>query len=429
MSRSRVLTTVGIGGPARAFARPETVADLRAASRLGAGGKACARRCRPGFERARGGHRRRRAGRATRGRASRSRDRRPAARRRRWGAERRRSSSSSCRRPGRDGVRVCDSGTAGGGVRMNAGAYERDWSDIVERALVVTADEAAWLSRDELDFQYRHSVLGARPGRGAGGVPPSPTRSSGDQTSRRRTKRPSQGHAADQPPEFGSVFKNPDHALGAGPMLDACGLKGYTVGGARISPKTREFHRERGGRNRRGCSGAHGRGPSASPRAVRRRARARSGVARRPRPAARRRAAMTEPPLVFTEDIHARGGLPGARARTGRGRPSPHGGIATWSGALPRPRPRLPGRPAQARLLAAAAVPSTGRPSMYCRSGAPTRKGPKSQSEVAARALLYVSREFQPCGPPSDIPCTAGIVPAAPSGSPRTPAGVRPGCS
>jgi UDP-N-acetylmuramate dehydrogenase len=40
---------------------------------------------------------------------------------------------------------------------------------------------------------------------------------------------------------FGSVFKNPDHELGAGPMLDACGLKGHTVGGARISPRHANF--------------------------------------------------------------------------------------------------------------------------------------------------------------------------------------------
>ena len=50
-------------------------------------------------------------------------------------------------------------GTAGGGVRMNAGAYGRDWADIVERVLVVDANGAAWLAPDELDFSYRHSSL------------------------------------------------------------------------------------------------------------------------------------------------------------------------------------------------------------------------------------------------------------------------------
>ena len=61
-------------------------------------------------------------------------------------------------------------GTAGGGVRMNAGAYGRDWADIVERVQVVGANEAAWLRPDELDFSYRHSSLTRRPGRRSRGV-------------------------------------------------------------------------------------------------------------------------------------------------------------------------------------------------------------------------------------------------------------------
>jgi UDP-N-acetylmuramate dehydrogenase len=41
---------------------------------------------------------------------------------------------------------------------------------------------------------------------------------------------------------FGSVFANPEgHELGAGRMLEACGLKGYRYGGARISPRHANF--------------------------------------------------------------------------------------------------------------------------------------------------------------------------------------------
>jgi UDP-N-acetylmuramate dehydrogenase len=40
---------------------------------------------------------------------------------------------------------------------------------------------------------------------------------------------------------FGSVFKNPDHELSAGRMLEACGLKRHRIGGAQISPKHANF--------------------------------------------------------------------------------------------------------------------------------------------------------------------------------------------
>ena len=82
---------------------------------------------------------------------------------------------------------------------------------------------------------------------------------------------------------FGSVFKNPDHELTAGRMLEACGLKGFRIGGAQISPEARQLHRERRRRHDRRRAGADGRGAAPGARAVRRRAAPRGAAPRRDR--------------------------------------------------------------------------------------------------------------------------------------------------
>ena len=132
-------------------------------------------------------------------------------------------------------------GTAGGGVRMNAGAYGRDWSDVLVRALVVTADGDGWLDPSELGLAYRHSSLS--PGQVVARVeyrlePGSPgqiKQTVADLVARRKATQPTNKRT------FGSVFKNPSGELGAGQMLELCGLKGYRIGGAVISPKHANF--------------------------------------------------------------------------------------------------------------------------------------------------------------------------------------------
>ena len=132
-------------------------------------------------------------------------------------------------------------GTAGGGVRMNAGAYGRDWSDVLVRALVVTADGDGWLTPAELGLAYRHSSLS--PGQVVARVeyrlePISPgqiKQTVADLVARRKATQPTNKRT------FGSVFKNPPGELGAGQMLELCGLKGYRIGGAVISPKHANF--------------------------------------------------------------------------------------------------------------------------------------------------------------------------------------------
>ena len=132
-------------------------------------------------------------------------------------------------------------GTAGGGVWMNAGAYGGDWRGIMARAYVVSADGAWWLTPDELGMSYRHSDV--RHGQVVARVefrlhPRDPDEIKAEVRELNATRK------AAQPTNrrtFGSVFKNPDHELTAGRMLEACGLKGYRVGGAQISPKHANF--------------------------------------------------------------------------------------------------------------------------------------------------------------------------------------------
>jgi UDP-N-acetylmuramate dehydrogenase len=132
-------------------------------------------------------------------------------------------------------------GTAGGGVWMNAGAYGSDWQAILVRALVVTADGAGWRTASELGLSYRHSDL--RHGEVVAQVEyrlePRP-----EAEIRTRVAELVAQRKATQPTNkrtFGSVFKNPPGELGAGRMLEACGLKGHRIGGARISPVHANF--------------------------------------------------------------------------------------------------------------------------------------------------------------------------------------------
>jgi UDP-N-acetylmuramate dehydrogenase len=138
-------------------------------------------------------------------------------------------------------------GTVGGGVWMNAGAYGGDISGVLRRALVADADGARWRTPAELGLSYRRSALrhGQVVAKAEFELQPRP------QTEIRAIVAEMQGkRKAAQPTNkrtFGSVFKNPDHELSAGRMLDACGLRGYAIGGALISPKHANFIENAGG--------------------------------------------------------------------------------------------------------------------------------------------------------------------------------------
>jgi UDP-N-acetylenolpyruvoylglucosamine reductase len=132
-------------------------------------------------------------------------------------------------------------GTAGGGVWMNAGAYGGDWAGILERALIVDADGMSWRTPAELGLRYRHSDL--RHGEIVARVEFRLQPRQPDEIKKLVAGLQAQRKAA-QPTNrrtFGSVFQNPMHELTAGRMLEACGLRGHRIGGAQISPRHANF--------------------------------------------------------------------------------------------------------------------------------------------------------------------------------------------
>lgn len=144
-------------------------------------------------------------------------------------------------------------GTAGGGVRMNAGAYGSDWAAILTRALVVSSEGSGWLTTAELGLEYRRSALrvGQVVARVEYRLVPRPVEEIkahvAELVAQRKATQPTNKRT------FGSVFKNPPGELGAGRLLELCRLKGHRIGGAVISPRHANFIENAGGATTADC--------------------------------------------------------------------------------------------------------------------------------------------------------------------------------
>ncbi len=108
-------------------------------------------------------------------------------------------------------------GTAGGGVRMNAGAYGSDWSDILLRAKVVTAQGAVWFEPAGLGLSYRHSALPENGGSRRGHVPADAAATAGDQVHGRRADCAAQGDPADEQANVRQRLQEPRPRARRGP--------------------------------------------------------------------------------------------------------------------------------------------------------------------------------------------------------------------
>jgi UDP-N-acetylmuramate dehydrogenase len=128
-------------------------------------------------------------------------------------------------------------GSVGGAVYMNAGAHGSDISKILTRAHILFDDGSMeWLSNEEMEFTYRTSVLQKkRPGIV---VEAEFKLSDGEKATIVKQMQKNKDYRKDtQPWNFpcaGSIFRNPLPNY-AGKLIEVAGLKGFSIGGAKIS--------------------------------------------------------------------------------------------------------------------------------------------------------------------------------------------------
>ena len=137
-------------------------------------------------------------------------------------------------------------GTVGGALAMNAGCYGSETWEVVARALTIDRrGEMRERLPAEFDIGYRHcAVKGCRLGEDVWFAAAWFRFRAGNRSqARERITELLARRIESQPldlPNAGSVFRNPpgDHAAR---LIEACGLKGYAIGGARISEKHANF--------------------------------------------------------------------------------------------------------------------------------------------------------------------------------------------
>ena len=127
-------------------------------------------------------------------------------------------------------------GTVGGGIYMNAGCHGAEFAEVVTEVTVMDVKgKVKQLLRKQIPFKYRASNLGPvvvlEAKLGLLEEPPAKLKELQGKLFRWRKA----GTPFDQPC-CGSVFKNPSGPRTAGMLIDEAGLKGYTIGGAQVSP-------------------------------------------------------------------------------------------------------------------------------------------------------------------------------------------------
>lgn len=140
-------------------------------------------------------------------------------------------------------------GSIGGAVYMNAGAHGSDVSKILKSAHILFDDGSmGWLSNEEMDFSYRTSILQTkRPGICLEAI--FTLRKGNREEIVENMQKNKDYRKKTQPwnnPCAGSIFRNPLPNY-AGQLIEKAGLKGYQIGGAKISEMHGNFIVNAGG--------------------------------------------------------------------------------------------------------------------------------------------------------------------------------------
>ncbi len=134
-------------------------------------------------------------------------------------------------------------GTIGGGVKMNAGAYGSQISDILyEVTYMDEKEEIKTIKNKDCSFGYRKSIFTINPNYVILSAKFKLKKGNIDEIEN-KMKENSLARRAKQPleyPNFGSVFKRPEGYF-VGKLVDDAGLKGYQIGGAQVSTKHTGF--------------------------------------------------------------------------------------------------------------------------------------------------------------------------------------------
>ncbi len=133
-------------------------------------------------------------------------------------------------------------GTIGGGVYMNAGAYGGEIKDTIVSCDYMTPDgKILTMSKDQMNLGYRTSIFNSNNCIILSAVfslkhgkKEEIKEKMNDFLSRRKDKQPLEF------PSAGSTFKRPEGHF-AGALIEASGLKGYSIGGAQVSEKHAGF--------------------------------------------------------------------------------------------------------------------------------------------------------------------------------------------